>query len=104
MKRSFQLYGLGELNFAENTFATTNFHCGYYADGDDLEKVTHFRQDTLHDFFEKMDAGISPITSFFATVFRYPVKKYLQSLSEPRQAIKTKNRPMIERFFRKKIA
>ena len=101
LQRSFHLYGLGELNFAENTFATTNFHCGYYADGDELEEITRFRKDTLDDYFEKTKTDISPVTKFFATVFRYPVKKYLQSLSEPRQAIKTKNRPMIERFFGK---
>ncbi len=99
LQRSFNLYALGELNFAPNTFATQNFHCGYYADGDDLENILHFRRDDLESYFEKTKKDISPILKFFAGIFKYPVKKYLQSKSEPLQALKDNDKELIERFF-----
>ena len=99
LERSFGIFGLGKVNFAENSFASRNFHCGYYADGDLLEDIVGFRQDNLEIFFEKTKAGVSIFTKTAAMTFRYFIKKYLQSLSEPLQAVKKKNRPLMERFF-----
>lgn len=99
LQRSFNLYGLGKLNFAPNTFATQNFHCGYYVDGDVLENILHFRRDDLESYFEKTKQDISPFIKFFASIFKYPVKKYLQSKSEPLQALKENDLKLIERFF-----
>lgn len=102
LQRSFNLYGLGKLNFKPNTFAAQNFHCGFYADGDELERILHFRRDDLNSYFEKTKAGISPWIKILATIFRFPVKKYLQAQSEPLQAIKVKNKRLIKRFFGRK--
>lgn len=102
LQRSFNLYGLGKLNFAPNTFATQNFHCGYYADGDKLENILLFRRDDLESYFEKTKQDISPFIKFFASIFKYPVKKYLQSKSEPLQALKENDTEFIERFFGEK--
>ncbi|HLV42388.1 MAG TPA: NAD(P)-dependent oxidoreductase, partial [Brumimicrobium sp.] len=52
LTRSFKVFGLGKLNFPENSFANHNFHCGYYADGDDLENILHFRKDTITSYFK----------------------------------------------------
>ncbi|NLO71069.1 MAG: NAD(P)-dependent oxidoreductase [Porphyromonadaceae bacterium] len=103
LQRSFKLFGLGKLNFAPNAFATKNFHCGYFADGHELEEILHFRNDNLESYFTKTKKDISPIIKFFGTIFRYPIKKYLQSTSEPLQALKNNDREMIERFFGKKV-
>ena len=103
LQRSFNLYGLGKLNFKPNTFATQNFHCGYYADGDELEKILHFRRDDLGSYFAKTKAGISFWVKALATIFRFPIKKHLQAQSEPLKAIKLKNRRLIKRFFGKKL-
>jgi len=37
LSHSFEIYGLGNPDFKENSFARKNFHCGYYADGDILK-------------------------------------------------------------------
>lgn len=103
LQRSFNLFGLGKLNFPKNTFSLQNFHCGYYADGDELEKILYFRRDDLESYFEKTKAGISPFLKMSAALFRFPVKKYLQSQSEPLHALKTKNKELINRFFGKEI-
>lgn len=99
LQRSFSLFGLGKLNFAPNTFATRNFHCGYYADGDDLENILHFRNDDLEDYFAKTKKGISPIIKILGTLFRFSIKKYLQSKSEPLKALKERDQALISRFF-----
>lgn len=52
LERSFGIFGLGELDFPEKSFAEKNFHCGLYEDGDDLENILHFRNHTLEDYFE----------------------------------------------------
>lgn len=52
LERSFKIAGLGHFDFPENTFAHKNFHCGYMQDGDELENILHFRQDTLETYFK----------------------------------------------------
>jgi len=44
--KNFKLFGLGKVNFPSKAFGEKNFHCGYYADGNDLEEIVHFRNDT----------------------------------------------------------
>lgn len=104
LQRSFNLYGLGKLNFPKHTFAKYNFHCGYYVDGMELEEILHFRRDDLEDYFRKTKESISVFTKISATIFRFPIKKYLQSISEPLKAVKEINMPLIKRYFGDKIA
>lgn len=99
LQRSFKLFGLGKLNFAPNSFATKNFHCGYYVDGDELEDILHFRRDDLESYFSKVKRGISPFLKILASLFRFPIKKYLQAQSEPLQALKNNDKKLIKRFF-----
>ncbi len=100
LKKNFQLYGLGKMNFSKQTFATQNFHCAYYADGDQLEQILHFRNDTIDTYFEKIEQGISPVTKFFTQISSPVIKKLLASKSEPLQALKKRNKKLIERFFK----
>ena len=99
LKRSFELFGLGEVDFPDKTFAERNFHCGYYADGDELEKILHFRQDDLESYFEQEKKKIPLWKNSAASIFRKPVKLYLRLQSEPYWAYKKKDKEMIERFF-----
>ncbi len=99
LERSFSIFGLGKLNFAPYTFATRNFHCGYYADGDEAEGILQFRRETLEDLYESMSCKLTLYKKLNASAFRYFIKKYLEKLSEPLRAVKKKNRPMMERFF-----
>ncbi len=102
LQRAFTINGLGEMNFPEGAFATHNFHCGYYADGDDLADIVDFRRDSIDDFFNKMKDDTSSLQVFFASIFKKPVKKYLLKQSEPYQAIRQNEEELVERFFGKK--
>lgn len=99
LQKSFDLFGLGKVNFAEHTFAKRNFHCGYFVDGDDLENIVHFRQDDLESYYAKTKKDISSLTKLLASIFRFPIKKYLQSQSEPLKAFKEGNKELIKRYF-----
>ena len=99
LEKSFELYGLGRLNFHPKTFAEKNFHCGYMVDSDDLEDILKFRTHTLKDYFLMTQKSIPWIQKIATQIFSYPVKKYLQSLSEPLEAIKKKDEKLIKRFF-----
>ncbi|MDP3177371.1 MAG: NAD(P)-dependent oxidoreductase, partial [Spirochaetaceae bacterium] len=47
-----KLFGLGGIAFLpEEAFATEGFHCGWYADSDDAERVLRFRRKTLADYY-----------------------------------------------------
>ena len=99
LSRSFEIFGLGELDFPENTFAEKNFHCGYYADGDKLEEIVHFRQDTMDDYFLRVKENTNCIKKMFTRIFTKRIKRMLQSKSEPFNARKNNEKELIDRFF-----
>ncbi len=99
LEKSFELYGLGKLNFHPQTFADKNFHCGYMVDSDDLEEILKFRTHSLEDYFLMTKKSIPVIQKIATQIFSYPVKKHLQSLSEPLEAIKKNDEKLIKRFF-----
>ena len=99
LSRSFKIYGLGKLNFSANTFALRNFHCGYYMDGDELEKILHFRKDTVESYFEGLSGSVPPFKKFITKIFRTWIKYVLIRKSEPLRAILTNNTAQIHRFF-----
>ena len=99
LSKAFQSFGMGKVNFPKYTFATKNFHCGYYMDGDDLEDILHFQSDDLVSYFERFHASVPPIQRFFTRPFAGIAKWYLRTLSEPYKAYKTKNTEEMERFF-----
>lgn len=99
LDRSFSISGLNGIEFPEKAFAEKNFHCGYYADGDDLENILNFRQDTMESFYDLLEAETSPVKKFLASLFKKSAKKHLLSLSEPYQAFQENDREGIERYF-----
>ena len=99
LSRSFETFGLGKVDFAKYTFATKNFHCGYYEDGDDLENIVHFRNDDLESYFKSVSAEVPAIQKFFTNLFKGIIKKQLAKQSEPLQAVKENDIAMIERYF-----
>ena len=102
LQKSFEIFGLGTLNFPQNTFALRNFHCGILKDGDILESILHFRNDTLDTYFIDTERSISFITRFGCILFRGIIKNSLLKQSEPFKAFKTKDKPMLMHFFLKK--
>lgn len=99
LSRAFKSFGMGKLNFPQYSFATSNFHCGYYMDGDDLEDILHFQSDTIDSYFEQFHASVSPVQRFFTRPFAGIAKWYLRSLSEPYKAYKSQNKEEMKRFF-----
>jgi len=102
LEKSFSQFGLGKLNFPQNTFAQRNFHCGILKDGYELENILHFRHDTLDSYFIETEKTISFFTKLFVTLFRGFIKRSLLSQSEPFKAVKTNNKEMLSHFFLKK--
>ncbi len=99
LERSFAIFGLGKLNFPEHSFADKNFHCGYYEDGDDLEEIVHFRQDTLEDYFKMEADKVAFGRKFATTLFQKPIKWFLLQKSEPYQAYKDKDAKQMKFYF-----
>lgn len=101
LQRSFDAFGLGKLNFPLNAFAEKNFHCGYYVDGDQLNEILHFRNDTIETHFRRLNQSISPIQRMATSLFRNIIKKKLLSLSEPYQGYLNNDKSIMSHFFEK---
>lgn len=101
LERSFDAFGMGKVNFPKHAFAFQNFHCGYYSDADDLEKILAFRSDDLHSYFRSVRSAV-PFAQRIATVpFAGMVKRYLLSLSKPYKAYKKGDKDKIDFYFGK---
>lgn len=99
LERSFAIFGLGKLNFPKKAFADKNFHCGYYADGDVLEKIVNFREDTLEDYFNMEANKVSSIKRIATSLFKKPIKWYLLKKSEPLEAFQKNDKKQIQHYF-----
>ena len=55
LDRIFLLFGLGGSDFLpDEAFARENFHCGWYGDSDEAERLLGFRRKSLEDFYEEV--------------------------------------------------
>jgi nucleoside-diphosphate-sugar epimerase len=99
LTKSFEIFGLGKPDFADNSFARKNFHCGYYADGDILNDILDFRRDTIEDYFIKVEKSISPIRKILSGILRKIIIGNLQRKSEPLAAMRENNIRDIEHYF-----
>jgi nucleoside-diphosphate-sugar epimerase len=100
LSRSFEIMGLGKLDFPEGTFAERNFHCGYYADGDILEELLGFRKDTIEDYFNALKHSIFPARKIATSLFRKIIKHNLKRRSEPLAATRENNTKDIQHYFK----
>ncbi len=99
LQRSFKIFGLGKLNFPKFAFAERNFHCGYFADGNILENILHFRKDNIDSYFEKTKSSIAVYKKKLAHLFSPLIKAFLLSQSEPYKAYRKNDRKLIQHFF-----
>src|SRR5690606_18166200 len=99
LERSFEIFGLGKLDFPKGAFAEKNFHCGFYEDGDDLENILHFRKHSLEDYFEMEKEKYSSLKKFGASLFRKPIKYFLLKQSEPLKALRENDQKLKKQFF-----
>lgn len=99
LSRSFSIFGLGKPDFPKNTFAEKNFHCGYFTDGDELEQILCFREDTLETYFGQLKKTVSPPKKMIISLLKKLIKRRLIKQSEPLQAILKNDTAEIEHFF-----
>jgi nucleoside-diphosphate-sugar epimerase len=100
LDRSFQIFGLGPLDFPPEAFADQNFHCGYFTDSDELENLLHFQRDTVDSCFAGMARNIGRWQKTLARLFRVSIKRRLLQQSEPYRAWREKDPVLAARFFR----
>lgn len=100
LKRNFEIMGLGQLDFPPKAFAEKSFHCGYYADGNDLEEIVHFRKATLESYFAALKSSVPTWKRVAIKLFSPIIKMYLTRFSEPLEAIKKKDELLMNRFFK----
>lgn len=98
--RSFKIMGLGKCNFPAKAFAERGFHCGFYQDGDGLEDILHFRNDSLDDYFGKVKKSVPLWKKVITSIFKKPIKTYLLKKSEPFQAFVNGDVKMIRHYFK----
>ena len=99
MSKAFNAFGLGEVNFPTYAFATQNFHCGHFVDGDELEAILHFRSDDIASYFKRFDASVPKLQRLATLPFKGIVKWFLLQLSAPYKAYKKGNQEKIKFFF-----
>lgn len=97
---NFRLFGLGKFNLPAKAFAEKNFHCAYYADGDELESILHFRRDNLASYWKRVEDSIPAWQYVLMRLVAPLVKKVWLFKSEPWQAYKTGNVKEMRHFFR----
>ena len=101
LNRSFSIMGLGKGDFPKKAFADTNFHCGHYADGDALEEILKFRNDTIESYFKNLELTVPSLQKKLTQLFSGLIKKKLLKQSEPYHAYHNNDQVLRERFFGK---
>ena len=100
LKECFNIYGLNYKHIDESCFATQNFHCGYYIDGDVLNNIIHFRTDTLNSYYKYLKDNTSILKRIITRMLSFVIIKHLNNKSEPKIAIKNNEKGLIKRFFK----
>jgi len=74
LDRMFGLIGLGGVSlFPPAAFASSGFHCGWYADSDEAERSLRFRQKGLEDYYAEVAEEtrlIRPLAAMVAPIVR----------------------------------
>ena len=99
LEGSFKAFGMGKLKFHKYAFAQQNFHCGYYADGKDLEDILHFQTEDLEEYFNDLKKEINPIQRTVTKPLSGIVKYFMQKQSEPLLAYKNQDEKELLHYF-----
>lgn len=91
--------GLKNLNLPSKAFASRNFHCGYYEDGDELEELLHFRSENLQDYFSQMADRQTAIGRILTTLLNPVIRVALLKKSDPWKAFRKGSGKLFQHFF-----
>lgn len=89
LERIFPLFGFRNTPFPSRAFAKKNFHCGYYADSDKLQKILAFQRDSLEDYYTLLEGQQRSLNRFFVRVFQFLIKKIMLQQSAPYKKIRS---------------
>ncbi|MFN8598795.1 MAG: NAD(P)-dependent oxidoreductase [Anaerolineae bacterium] len=99
LEQCFSQVGLGRLDFPCGAFAERNFHCGYFTDSDELERILHFQRDSVESYLAWRAQFVPSWQRRLASGFKAIIKQQLLKRSDPYRALKERNSCLIKRFF-----
>ncbi|MFO7617939.1 MAG: NAD(P)-dependent oxidoreductase [Bacteroidales bacterium] len=99
LQRVFTIMGLKRFDLPPKAFAEHNFHCGYYADAEDLNDILHFQRDTLEDYYRLLESRQSGIVRYLSSRLHRLIKKSLVRRSDPWEALRKGWQTEIERYY-----
>lgn len=99
LRENFARMGLDFSLLPEKAFAERNFHCGYYADSDELESILHFQRDCVRDLYYRMEKKVPSSQRFFSKLFQRIIISELVKRSEPWKARKKLASAAARKFF-----
>jgi nucleoside-diphosphate-sugar epimerase len=92
--------GLGEMDFPPEAFADQNFHCGYFLDSAELNRILGFQRDSVQDYFGWYARQVNPAQKWAAALLRRVIKQQLLRGSDPYRALQRRDERLMRRFFR----
>lgn len=95
----FGLLGMKNVDIPPYTFASRNGIGGYYADGNILEDILHFRHHSISDYFEELSQARTLIKKMETKILGGVRLKGLISHSEPLKAHKSGDRAKMKYYF-----
>ena len=102
MARQLEIHGLGDYRrcFDPSFFATRNFHCGYFADSEELDKyLGHFRH-SKEDYFAAVERDLAPWIKWASRISYKPLVKFLaRRWSDPLRWLRENDEPFIRAFL-----
>jgi nucleoside-diphosphate-sugar epimerase len=102
LKECFKIYGLNYSYLDESAFAEKNFHCGYYLDGDILNNIVNFRNDTLDTYYDYLKNNTGELKRVITKILSYFIISSLNKHSEPKIALIKNMKGLVNRFYYKK--
>ena len=96
----FAAAGLRDMDYPPEAFAERNFHCGYFLDSDELERILHFQRDSFDDYLDWFAQFVPSQRRWISRLLHRPIKRYLLRQSDPYRALQQHDRKLIQRFFR----
>lgn len=100
LRENFERMGIDFSLVPEKAFAERNFHCGYYADSENLNSILHFQRDCIRDLYLRMEQKVPPSQRFFSRMFQRIIVSELVKRSAPWKARKQLASAAAEHFFR----
>lgn len=99
LTRVFQMAGLGVPYFPPRAFATRNYHCGFFADSNELDDILQFRTDDLKACMDEIQSRFKPARRLLMRMLKHTIHVNLLRRSSPYRAYITANRRLVEYYF-----